>query len=176
VNKYFCKKYVEYREGYLRAIADDYYTAVGLMSDPEEQQRYLNEFSPNNPQAPLNIYGDKQSVRIEIKSISFLKPNVALVRYLQKVIRSGEAPALSHWAATITFRYGKAPESEKDRGVSPLGFRVVNYRRDPETLVPEPQRPPNETDPVRTGGPAFFAPAKPPDHPDTTQPAQGDRP
>lgn len=130
VNKYFTQLYVRYREGYSKELAADYYTSVGIMSIGLEQQKYYEYFNPKNPQSPLTMYGPYAKVKVRIKSTSFIKPNVALVRYTRDVERGTDKPQVSHWAATITFRYSSAQMSEKDRAINPLGFQVVEYRND----------------------------------------------
>lgn len=138
VNKYFTQWYVRYREGYSKELAEDYYANVGIMSAGLEQQKYYEFFNPKNPLSPLNVFGPYARVRIDIKGTSFIKPNVALVRYTKKIERGPDKPLLTHWAATITFKYSGAPMSEKDRAVNPLGFQVQEYRNDPDALPPEP--------------------------------------
>ncbi|SDA85423.1 type IV secretion system protein VirB8 [Pseudomonas sp. NFPP33] len=131
MNKFFVQRYVRYRESYSHALASDNYTNVGLMSGSAEQQRYYAYFNPKNPESPLNVYQTYATVKITIKSTSFIKPDVALVRYIKEVERGGDK-SISNWAATVTFTYTKASSKEKDREVNPLGFRVEEYRNDPE--------------------------------------------
>jgi type IV secretion system protein VirB8 len=132
VNKYFIQWYVRYREGYSKDLAEEYYYATGLMSGSVEQQRYFEAFNPKNPRSPINVYGPYAKVKVSIKSTSFISPTVALVRYTKMIERGTDRPELSHWAATVTFRYTKAPMTERDREINPLGFQVVDYRNDPE--------------------------------------------
>ncbi|MEY3201043.1 MAG: hypothetical protein RIR70_593 [Pseudomonadota bacterium] len=157
INKYFTQWYVRYREGYSKELAEDYYTTVGLMSAPQEQQKYYEWFNPKNPQSPLNLYSNYAKVKIHIKGTSFIKPTVALVRYTKEVERGGDKPQLTHWAATINFAYSGAPMSEKDRAINPLGFQVIEYRNDPDALPPDataPEKP--MTAPATPTGPTVF--------------------
>lgn len=135
INKYFVQWYVRYREGYSRELADEYYSNVGIMSVGTEQQKYFEWFTPKNPASPLNVYGTNAKVKISIKGTSLIKPNVALVRYTKAIERLNDKPQLTHWAASITFKYSGAPMKERDRAVNPLGFQVVEYRNDPDSLV-----------------------------------------
>ncbi|WEF31463.1 virB8 family protein [Pseudoduganella chitinolytica] len=133
LDKYWAGQYVLYREGYSRELAEDYYNKVGLMSGSGEQRRYADFFTPKNPQSPLNVYGANTRVKIHIKGQSFIKSNVLLVRYWKEIERgSSERPAVSHWAATIVFRYSGAPMAERDRDINPVGFQVTEYRNDPD--------------------------------------------
>jgi type IV secretion system protein VirB8 len=136
INKYFTQWYVRYREGYSKELAEDYYYNVGIMSSTIEQQKYFQFFNPKNPLSPLAVYGEYAKVKIDIKSTSFLNPTLALVRYTKAIERGLDKPITTHWAATIAFRYTKAPMAEKDRAINPLGFQVVEYRNDPDALTP----------------------------------------
>lgn len=135
VNKYFIQWYVRYREGYTRDLAEEYYYNTGLMSGGVEQQRYFASFNPKNPLSPLNVYGAYAKVKIKVKSTSFISPTVALVRYTKEIERGSDRAQITHWAATVTFRYTSAPMAERDRAVNPLGFQVTDYRNDPDTGV-----------------------------------------
>lgn len=137
MNKYFTQWYVRYREGYSKELAEDYYYNVGIMSSSLEQQKYYQFFNPKNPLSPLNVYGPYAKVKIRIKSTSFINPTVALVRYTKEIERGLDKPVVTHWAATVTFKYVKAPMAEKDRAINPLGFQVLEYRNDPDALAPE---------------------------------------
>ncbi|MDR3221130.1 MAG: virB8 family protein [Candidatus Accumulibacter sp.] len=170
VNKYFTQWYVRYREGYSKELAEEYYFNVGIMSNTTEQQKYYQFFQPKNPLSPINIYGDYAKVKITIKSTSFINPTIALVRYTKAIERGLDRPVISHWAATITFHYTKAPMSEKDRAINPLGFQVFEYRNDPDALAPAATPvalapPPVAASPV----PLFLAPETPPAPPAVEQ-------
>jgi type IV secretion system protein VirB8 len=136
INRYFAGQYIRFREGYSRKLADEYYASVGILSAPAEQRRYGEGFSPKNPQSPLNLYGENARVKVHIKGYSFLKKDVVLVRYWKEVERgASERPVVTHWAATVVFKYSGAPMAEKDRETNPLGFQVTEYRNDPDTVV-----------------------------------------
>jgi len=134
MNKYHVQWYVRWREGYSKSLIGEYYKNVGLMSTQQEQSRYSHLIEPKNPASPLNTYGDKGSAVITIKSTSFIKENIALVRYIKEV-RDAADNGITHWAATIVFQYAGTPMSEQDRAVNPLGFQVLEYRNDPDQEV-----------------------------------------
>lgn len=135
MNKYFVQRYVRFREGYSNELAEEFYQNVGILSSSTEQQKYLKLFAPTNPLSPLNLYGPFVKVRITAKSISFIKSDVALIRYTREIDKNGEHPELSHWAATIVFKYNPAPMTEKQRALNPLGFQVLEYRNDPDAAT-----------------------------------------
>lgn len=134
VNKYFTQLYIRYREGYSKELAEEYYKNVGIMSASAEQQKYSAFFNPKNPLSPLKIYGDTGKIKINIKGTTFIKPNIALVRYTKEVTRGSEKPQLTHFTATVTFKYaGKSKMAETDRAINPLAFQVIEYRNDPDS-------------------------------------------
>lgn len=135
MNKYFIQWYVRWREGYSRPLAAEYYNNVGVMSASEEQAKYLRYFNPQNPGSPLNLYKDEGTVTIRIKSTSFISSNIALVRYVKEVTQGSTPPALSHWAATVRFKYDGKPMAESVRAINPLGFQVLEYRNDPDQPI-----------------------------------------
>ena len=132
VNRYFISQYVRLREGWINDAARENAYAVMLMSEPAESSRYLSGVESNNKNAPSNIYGDKGYVSIAIRTISFLSPTVAQVRFTKIITIGQNTPVAQNWNAIMTFKYTTAPEHEKDRNLNPLGFQVVNYRSDPE--------------------------------------------
>ena len=132
VNRYFISQYVRLREGWINDAARENAYAVMLMSEPVESSRYLSGVESNNKNAPSNIYGDKGYVSIAIRTISFLSPTVAQVRFTKIITFGQNTPVAQNWNAIMTFKYTTAPEHEKDRNLNPLGFQVVNYRSDPE--------------------------------------------
>ena len=142
-NKFFLIRYVRARESYARPLAEANYTTVGLMSSPAVAERFQQFFHPNNRNSPLNVFGDAGAVEIKVKSVSFLADKVAAVRYtrIEREDALAVSPArTSHWVATVTFHYARSPMSETDREINPLGFQVVEYRNDPESLT-EPRAP-----------------------------------
>ena len=132
VNRYFISQYVRLREGWLNDAARENAYTVMLMSDQAEGSRYLGGVESANKNAPSNVYGDKGYVSISIRTISFLSPTVAQVRFTKIITFGQNTPVAQSWNAILTFRYTTAPEHEKDRTINPLGFQVVNYRSDPE--------------------------------------------
>lgn len=137
INKYFVQWYIRYRQAYSADLLEDYYFAVGALSSSAEQRRYLEEIETSNPDSPIRLYARTHRVRIDIKSISFLQPHVALVRYTKILEHGGDQPEKTHWAATLTFQYSGTPTSERVRGVNPLGFEVTDYRVDPDAAIKE---------------------------------------
>lgn len=136
MNKYNLQWYVRWREGYSKSLISDYYKNVGVMSVQREQSIYSQQFAPKNPDSPLIIYGENGNVKVSIKSTSFIKENVASVRYLKEIKNSANGKdGVTHWVATIVFQYSGEPMSEENRSINPLGFQVIEYRNDPDQEI-----------------------------------------
>lgn len=133
INKYFVQQYVRFREGYSLELVEEFYNQVGIMSSEAQQLEYHEDVNPKNQHSPSQKWGVNAKVLITVKSTSFIKPNIALVRYVREVDRPGERPTQTHWAATVAFQYSNASMAESDRARNPLGFQVVEYRRDPDS-------------------------------------------
>jgi len=132
VNRYFIAQYVRLREGWLNDAARENAYSVMLMSEQAEAGRYLAGVESSNHNAPSNLYGDRGFVSIAIRTISYLSPTVAQVRFTKVITLGQNTPVAQNWNAILTFKYTTAPEHEKDRTLNPLGFQVVTYRSDPE--------------------------------------------
>lgn len=131
VRKWFAARYVRAREGFAASEAEESFRAVMLMSAATEQARFAAFFNGRNPESPQNIYGERATVRIKIKTIALIGSNVMQVRYLRTMTRGDEVNQ-THWIATLTYSFVNAPMSEQDRLVNPLGFLVSDFRADPE--------------------------------------------
>ncbi len=135
VTKHFLLRYVLARESYSRQAASSNYESVGLMSTPAVAKRYFEQFNPENPQSPLVVYGKSTTAELKIKSIAFVGPTIANVRYSRLIYRvTGQAPETTQWVATIGFKYSSSSMRERDRLLNPLGFQVTEYRTDPDSL------------------------------------------
>jgi type IV secretion system protein VirB8 len=62
-------------------------------------------------------------------------PATAAVRFI--TIRTNERERVEeHWAGNVRFRYSGEPMKNEWRWDNPLGFQVIEYRRDQETVAP----------------------------------------
>lgn len=133
ISRYFIAAYVRAREAYLPAAAETAYRTVALMSAPDEQRRFAALWRGSNPDSPQNQLGQNGQADVEIRSISFVAPDVAQVRFERRTrMTSGEQRET--FLATLAFAYSAAPMREADRLANPLGFQVTTYRLDPEII------------------------------------------
>ncbi|MGH2346677.1 MAG: VirB8/TrbF family protein, partial [Chloroflexota bacterium] len=89
--------------------------------------------------------GSSETVRIE--SVSFFRPasgvaDLAQVRFA-RIEREGDTVPgrITHWIASIEYRYGKPPEDPRTRGWNPLGFEVLDVGIEPEVLGTDQESP-----------------------------------
>lgn len=133
VSKYFLAQYVRAREGYLETAAEESFRLVSILSGPTEQRRWADLFRGTNPASPQNLYGEKADASVSIRAVGFINAEVANVRY-RRTVRRAQQVEESDWIATIGFAYTRAPMTETDRLLNPLGFQVLSYRSDPEVI------------------------------------------
>lgn len=131
----FLVQYVIARESFdADSLAEDY-RKVGLWSAGEAREQYLSAMRANNPLSPVASLPRRATIDVEVRSVSSLSANTAMVRFSTVRTDPGARPQVAqHWAAVVTFQYSRAEMTAEDRLTNPLGFQVTRYRRDPETL------------------------------------------
>jgi type IV secretion system protein VirB8 len=145
VTQSFLVQYVLARETFDATDLTENYRKVLLWSAGDARAQYQILMQRTTPNSPLNLYSPNTMVSVTIESVSLLSPTTALVRF-DTVRHESESTSASQqaYAAVIAFRYTGAPMSMGDRFINPLGFQVVRYRRDAETLAPVTIAPPAE--------------------------------
>jgi type IV secretion system protein VirB8 len=155
-------QYVIAREGFDFAAVSTNYRRVALFSEGVARNAYLAAMQPTNPDSPLVLYPRGTVIETRVKSVSPTGPDSAMVRF--DTIRNdpnGHQQPARQWVALVRYRYSSAPMALEDRFVNPLGFQVVEYRRDPETLAPAPDQDPQYAPPPAAASPlAASAPAQ----------------
>ena len=135
----FLVQYVIAREGFDMATLNANYRKVSLLSADAARTSYLQQMQVSNPQSPLLLYPRSSVLDARVKSVSPLGANTALVRFDVERSDAGAQPKTTgSFVAVVRYRYSNAPMSVDDRFINPLGFQVTGYRKDPETLPPEP--------------------------------------
>ena len=134
----FLVQYVIARESFDVDAAQANYRKVALWSAETARADYLGYMQVSNPQSPFVIYPRSTVIETRVKSVSPVGRNAALVRF-DTVRRdaAGVPQPPRAWVAVIRYRYTGEPMKLEDRFVNPLGFQVLRYRRDAETLPPE---------------------------------------
>jgi type IV secretion system protein VirB8 len=131
----FLVQYVEAREGFDIATVQGQFKKAALWSTGAAKSGYVNMMQATNPQSPLASLPRSTVIDVKVRSVSQLSENSALVRFASTRRDQGEAEQqMENWVAVIKYRYSNAPMTVEDRYVNPLGFEVIDYRKDAETL------------------------------------------
>lgn len=130
-------QYVTARETIDRASVSQDYRKVALWSGGEARTAYLAQMKPGNPTNPYVRMPGNATVQVVIRSVSPLDKASALVRYdlIEQGI-AGTAPTIRPYVSLLRYQYRKRDLSEADRFINPLGFEVIQYRRDAEAPPP----------------------------------------
>ena len=132
----FLAQYVIARAGYdIDSLKDDYRKVV-LWSAGEARASYVDHMRSSNPASPLASFPRSARIDVQIRGISSLNADSALVRFTTQRLDSGAAgQPPQQWSAIVRFRFTTAEMSAADRLINPLGFQVVRYRQNAE-IVP----------------------------------------
>lgn len=144
----FLVQYVIAREGFFAESFDSDYRKVTLWSTGNARRAYIERMQANSPSSPLAYMPRGGTIAVEVRSVSPLGGDRALVRFTTRTSNAGmQGDAEQYWVAVIGYGFSGADMSEADRLLNPLGFQVSFYRRDAETL-PEVTQPPQRSVPL----------------------------
>ena len=129
-------RYVKARETYDPKGLKDNFDLAQLLSTGDSARELVELFSPANPKNPIKVLGTNTVVTVAIKSVTFPNQRTALVRFSTEE-KSQSNIVTRHWVSLVRFRYTSAPARNEYRFQNPLGFQVLEYRRDQETVAPE---------------------------------------
>jgi type IV secretion system protein VirB8 len=131
-------QYVEAREGFDIATVQGQFKKVALWSSGGAKTAYVNMMQATNPESPLARLPRNSLIDVKVRSVSQLSDNSALVRFAaaRRDPGAAEQPA-QNWVAVVRYQYSNAPMTVEDRYANPLGFQVVDYRKDAESLPTE---------------------------------------
>jgi type IV secretion system protein VirB8 len=140
VSRYFLAHYIIVCEGFDYSLAESDYQECGAFNSARLNQALYAKWNRANPSSPLNVHKDGSTVSVRIESVSFFArasggANIAQVRFA-RLARAGEdvPGSVTHWIASIEYRYGKPPDDPRSRAWNPLGFEVLDLRIEPEDL------------------------------------------
>lgn len=155
----FLAQYVIARESFdINALKEDY-RKVALWSAGDARERYLASMQTSNPLSPLATLPRQALVETEVRSISSLNAQTALVRFVTwRTDPGGQRQEARSWAAVIHYRFSGARMSEADRLLNPLGFQVLRYRRDAEMVVTQTALPAPRADGIAAPGASALSP------------------
>jgi type IV secretion system protein VirB8 len=131
----FLVQYVIQRESFDVDSVQQNYRNVTLWSAENARADYIATMQASNPQSPFARYPRSSVVETQVKSVSPMARNVAMVRFDTRLrMPDGQTTPIGSWVSVIRYRFTGAPVRQEDRYTNPLGFQVVRYRRDQEAL------------------------------------------
>jgi type IV secretion system protein VirB8 len=140
VTRYFLTHYVSVCERFNFSTAESDYEECGAFHSAQRNQAWYALWTSTNPNSPLNLHKDGSSLRVQVNSVSFFTrasglSDLAQVRYL-KALRQGPGAeeTFTHWVATIQYAYAEAAKDPKTRRWNPLGFKILDFRAEPEIV------------------------------------------
>lgn len=141
VTRYLLTHYITVCERFNFSTAESDYEECGAFHSAARNQSWYAAWNPNNPNSPLNLYKDGSSVRSEVAAVSFFKrgngvSDLAQVRFIKSRYGvGGEEQQVTHWIANIQYVYGEPSTDPKVRRWNPLGFKIVDFRIEPEVVT-----------------------------------------
>ena len=138
VTRYFLTHYVTICERFNFSTAESDYEECGAFHSAKRNQAWYAAWTASNPASPLNVHKDGSSLRVQVESISFFTrasgmSDLAQVRYVKALSTGiGTEEKFSHWIATVQFAYADPAQDPKTRRWNPLGFKIIDFKSEPE--------------------------------------------
>jgi type IV secretion system protein VirB8 len=129
-------RYIKARETFDPKALKDNFDLAQLLASGDAARELTEIYSPANPSNPVKVYGTNTVVAVTIKSVTFPNNRTALARFSTEEKSSTNIITRS-WVSLVRFRYTSTPMRNEWRFDNPLGFQVLEYRRDQET-APSP--------------------------------------
>jgi type IV secretion system protein VirB8 len=140
VTRYFLTHYVSVCERFNFSTAESDYEECGAFHSAQRNQAWYALWTSTNPSSPLNLHKDGSSVRVQVNSVSFFTrasglSDLAQVRYLKAARQGpGAEESITHWVGTVQYAYAEPAKDPKTRRWNPLGFKILDFRTEPEVL------------------------------------------
>ena len=137
-------RYIRARETYDPPALRDNFELASLLSAATASKELTELYSPGNADNPAKLWGATGRIKVYVKSVNFLTngwmqnpktPATAAVRFMTTRTTEREQ-IIQHWAANVRFRYTNEPMKNEWRFDNPLGFQVIEYRKDQESVIP----------------------------------------
>lgn len=142
VSRYFLTHYVTVCERFNFPTAESDYEECGAFHTPQRNQVWYTAWAKTNPNSPLNLYRDGTTVEARVTSVSFFTrsdgvTDLAQVRYVKAKRQAGSSEEeRRYFIASIRYSFASPPSEPGMRRWNPLGFKVIDFRPEPEVLPP----------------------------------------
>lgn len=125
-------RYIRARETYDAREIKQNYDLAQLYSTGTASRDLTWAYTPSNAQSLDKVYGRNVTISVDVKSVSLLNSTTASLRF-STTTRRENSSMTDNWVAVVKFRYTTTPIKNEWRFDNPLGFQVIEYRRDQET-------------------------------------------
>ncbi len=136
INNFFLRRYIQCRESYARFTYKMQYEECIRFTPDDARGPLLEIFDYEKPGSHFKRYGENGRVEITITYIkATAEKGKSEVHFIMNEVMDG-ATTRSTWVSTVKFKYDRSKvSSEETKKWNPLGFRVLDYRRDVEVVA-----------------------------------------
>ena len=132
VVRYFLSKYTQAHDSYSIATAETQYGFVRAFSTPEVFSTFQTEWKDPKLKELMQTLGAQGEIAVEVVSVTFPQPDIAHVRYVQKIMKEGNTLKRSTWLATL--KIDQLEEVDEAIAIlNPLGLVITHYQRTRES-------------------------------------------
>lgn len=138
MDKYFASTYVNKRESYYYDFLSKDYVYVQLLSSPKVAKEYRAMYQGDKSRD--KILGDRYEIDGKVLSVVLgesagTKTATIRIKLTKKDVKTGSSYRPTIKVVTLSYDYfPKEIETEEERLLNPLGFKVLTYRVDNEVL------------------------------------------
>jgi type IV secretion system protein VirB8 len=140
LNKYFVWQYVLCRESYALFTYDKQWKACDLFTPENQKSEIWSLFNIEDAKSHYKRYGKTGTATLEL---AYTKPtseaNKYEVHFVLVEVMDGVATR-SNYVSSVKFVFNSKLMKNEDRLTNPLGFQVLAYRRDMETVPSLPTK------------------------------------
>lgn len=141
VTRLLIRQYITACERFSYFTAEHDYNDCAAFHGDARNRAWLEQWTRTNPNSPLNLHKDGSTISTDIKSITFLSgapgdaSRLVQVRFT-KIRRSPDGVEnRTPWIATLQYAYGEPSKKVEVANANPIGFRILDYRTEPELGV-----------------------------------------
>ncbi|MDR1425903.1 MAG: hypothetical protein LBI70_02830 [Rickettsiales bacterium] len=130
IKKFYLNLFLEVGEGYNYVTFVNDRKKLGMLTIPGVYKKMYQKYSTANENSVVNMLRDKGTLTIKIKSVVFLAPLIASIRFVvhnDSSLGSKDYPREKHLIANIQFRFADMKMTAEERYANPLGFQVIKY-------------------------------------------------
>lgn len=127
-------RFIRARENFdMYNLIQNHYIAQ-LLSTGKPQSDFNSLLDPLYRDNLPKKYGRRVIITSHIKSIARLNDSTYSVRF-RTVKKENTTSLTQHWVSIVRFRYTQKPISNEYRFDNPLGFQVIGYTKEQETIL-----------------------------------------